>query len=39
MNYVQVAHESNDMRFLRPLHCLSHGKQMPTAEYAGQVPG
>ncbi|XP_042412600.1 uncharacterized protein LOC122001762 isoform X1 [Zingiber officinale] len=39
MNCVQLAHESNDMRFLRPLHCLSHGKQMPTAEYAGQVPG
>jgi len=23
----------------RPLHCLSHGKQMPTAEHAGQLPG
>ncbi|KAH9299106.1 hypothetical protein KI387_030788, partial [Taxus chinensis] len=23
----------------RPLHCLSHGKQMPTAENAGQLPG
>ncbi|KAG1363490.1 putative Katanin p80 WD40 repeat-containing subunit B1 [Cocos nucifera] len=31
--------QSNDMRFFRPLHCLSHGKQMPTAEHAGQLPG
>ncbi|XP_078434494.1 ribonucleoside-diphosphate reductase subunit beta [Wolffia australiana] len=23
----------------RPLHCLSHGKQMPTAEHTGQLPG
>ncbi|WOL18719.1 hypothetical protein Cni_G27516 [Canna indica] len=39
MNHVQLPHERIDMRFLRPLHCLSHGKQMPTAEYAGQIPG
>lgn len=31
--------QSNDLRFFRPLHCLSHGKQMPTAEHAGQLPG
>uniref|UniRef100_A0ACD5ZVD0 Uncharacterized protein n=1 Tax=Avena sativa TaxID=4498 RepID=A0ACD5ZVD0_AVESA len=30
---------SKDMRFFRPLHCLSHGKQMPTAEYTSQLPG
>lgn len=24
---------------VRPLHCLSHGKQMPTSEHAGQLPG
>ncbi|XP_020261065.1 uncharacterized protein LOC109837292 isoform X2 [Asparagus officinalis] len=28
-----------DTHFFRPLHCLSHGKQMPTAEHAGQLPG
>lgn len=28
-----------DKHFFRPLHCLSHGKQMPTAEHAGQLPG
>ncbi|XP_064993254.1 uncharacterized protein LOC135582076 isoform X2 [Musa acuminata AAA Group] len=39
LNHGQIAHDSNDMRFLRPLHCLNHGKQMPTAEYAGQLPG
>ncbi|GLJ47466.1 hypothetical protein SUGI_1001880 [Cryptomeria japonica] len=27
------------MHSMRPLHCLSHGKQMPTAENAGQLPG
>ncbi|KAG8048057.1 hypothetical protein GUJ93_ZPchr0008g12978 [Zizania palustris] len=27
------------MRFFRPLHCLSHGKQMPTAEFTSQLPG
>ncbi|KAJ4973581.1 hypothetical protein NE237_006755 [Protea cynaroides] len=29
----------NDMCDMRPLHCLSHGKQMPTAEHTGQLPG
>ncbi|XP_042499881.1 uncharacterized WD repeat-containing protein alr3466-like [Macadamia integrifolia] len=29
----------NDMSDMRPLHCLSHGKQMPTAEHTGQLPG
>ncbi|KAK8953009.1 hypothetical protein KSP40_PGU019511 [Platanthera guangdongensis] len=24
---------------VRPLHCLSHGKQMPTSEHAVQLPG
>lgn len=28
-----------DMRFFRPLHCLSHGNQMPTADYTSQLPG
>ncbi|XP_072969900.1 uncharacterized protein [Typha angustifolia] len=32
-------HQSNVMRFFKPLHCLSHGRQMPTAEHAGQLPG
>lgn len=31
--------QNRDAHFLRPLHCLSHGKQMPTAEHAGQLPG
>lgn len=30
---------SRDMRFFRPLHCFSHGSQMPTAEYTSQLPG
>ncbi|KAI0511404.1 hypothetical protein KFK09_012034 [Dendrobium nobile] len=30
---------AKDMRLIRPLHCLSHGKQMPTAEHIGQLPG
>uniref|UniRef100_A0A6V7QTZ8 Uncharacterized protein n=1 Tax=Ananas comosus var. bracteatus TaxID=296719 RepID=A0A6V7QTZ8_ANACO len=34
-----VSRETNDMRFFRPLHCLSHGRQMPTAEQTGQLPG
>ncbi|CAA6659926.1 unnamed protein product [Spirodela intermedia] len=29
----------NNFTSTRPLHCLSHGKQMPTAEHAGQLPG
>ena len=29
----------NGLSSSRPLHCLSHGKQMPTAEHAGQLPG
>ncbi|KAG9445983.1 hypothetical protein H6P81_012111 [Aristolochia fimbriata] len=28
-----------DSRSMRALHCLSHGKPMPTAEHAGQLPG
>lgn len=30
---------ARDVRLIRPLHCLSHGKQMPTAEHTGQLPG
>ncbi|XP_020586908.1 uncharacterized protein LOC110029125 [Phalaenopsis equestris] len=30
---------ARDLRLIRPLHCLSHGKQMPTAEHTGQLPG
>lgn len=30
---------TRDVRLIRPLHCLSHGKQMPTAEHTGQLPG
>ncbi|KAG0483393.1 hypothetical protein HPP92_011477 [Vanilla planifolia] len=33
------ASEVRDMDLVRPLHCLSHGKQMPTAEHIGQLPG
>ncbi|XP_068655697.1 uncharacterized protein [Aristolochia californica] len=29
----------SDSRSMRALHCLSHGKPMPTAEHAGQLPG
>ncbi|ERN09947.1 hypothetical protein AMTR_s00013p00192790 [Amborella trichopoda] len=29
----------SDLSLMRPLHCLSHGKPMPTAEHAGQLPG
>ncbi|TVU01557.1 hypothetical protein EJB05_52977, partial [Eragrostis curvula] len=38
-NYSKDVSRSKDMRFFRPLHCLSHGKQMPTAEYTSQLPG
>lgn len=32
--------QSNDLLFFRPLHCLCHGKQMPTAKHSGQqLPG
>uniref|UniRef100_I1QLK3 Uncharacterized protein n=1 Tax=Oryza glaberrima TaxID=4538 RepID=I1QLK3_ORYGL len=39
LNQSRDVSRSKDMRFFRPLHCLSHGKQMPTAEYASQLPG
>ncbi|XP_077229820.1 uncharacterized protein LOC143862640 isoform X3 [Tasmannia lanceolata] len=43
MNHGQMPLEKplpiNDSRSMRPLHCLSHGKQMPTAEHTGQLPG
>ncbi|KAF3775637.1 Dynein assembly factor with WDR repeat domains 1 [Nymphaea thermarum] len=29
----------NGLSSMRPLHCLSHGKPMPTVEHAGQHPG
>ncbi|CAN6464777.1 unnamed protein product [Victoria cruziana] len=29
----------NGSSSMRPLHCLSHGKPMPTVEHAGQHPG
>ncbi|KAK3123986.1 hypothetical protein QOZ80_8AG0638950 [Eleusine coracana subsp. coracana] len=38
-NHSKDFSRSKDMRFFRPLHCLSHGKQMPTAEYTSQLPG
>ncbi|MQL99241.1 hypothetical protein Taro_031964, partial [Colocasia esculenta] len=43
MNRVQTdidkCYLDKDLHSVRPLHCLSHGKQMPTAEHAGQLPG
>uniref|UniRef100_A0A0E0IEZ9 Uncharacterized protein n=1 Tax=Oryza nivara TaxID=4536 RepID=A0A0E0IEZ9_ORYNI len=39
LNQSRDVSRSKDMRFFRPLHCLSHGKQMPTAEYTSQLPG
>ncbi|KAL6644476.1 hypothetical protein ACP70R_016084 [Stipagrostis hirtigluma subsp. patula] len=39
INHVKDVSQSKDMRFFRPLHCLSHGKQMPTAEFTSQLPG
>ncbi|XP_037468228.1 uncharacterized protein LOC119340420 [Triticum dicoccoides] len=39
LSHTRDALRSKDMRFFRPLHCLSHGKQMPTAEYTSQLPG
>ncbi|KAL6900732.1 hypothetical protein ACP4OV_005408 [Aristida adscensionis] len=39
INHSKDVSRSKDMRFFRPLHCLSHGKQMPTAEYTSQLPG
>uniref|UniRef100_A0A1D1XIR9 Putative WD repeat-containing protein alr3466 n=1 Tax=Anthurium amnicola TaxID=1678845 RepID=A0A1D1XIR9_9ARAE len=37
--YVEKSSPANDLHSMRPLHCLIHGKQMPTAEHAGQLPG
>ncbi|XP_047075274.1 uncharacterized protein LOC124685038 [Lolium rigidum] len=39
VSHTRDVSRSKDMRFFRPLHCLSHGKQMPTAEYTSQLPG
>jgi len=39
INQSKDVSQSRDMRFFRPLHCLSHGNQMPTAEYTSQLPG
>ncbi|CAO2184418.1 unnamed protein product [Urochloa humidicola] len=39
INQSKDVSRSRDMRFFRPLHCLSHGNQMPTAEYTSQLPG
>ncbi|XP_062195409.1 uncharacterized protein LOC133898740 [Phragmites australis] len=39
INHSKNVSRSKDMRFFRPLHCLSHGRQMPTAEYTSQLPG
>ncbi|KAJ0972502.1 hypothetical protein J5N97_020461 [Dioscorea zingiberensis] len=37
--HTEKSHQGSDMHYLRPLHCLSHGNQMPTAEHSGQLPG
>jgi len=39
INQSKDVSRSRDMRFFRPLHCFSHGSQMPTAEYTSQLPG
>ncbi|XP_062191057.1 uncharacterized protein LOC133894889 [Phragmites australis] len=39
INHCKDISQRKDMRFFRPLHCLSHGEQMPTAEYTSQLPG
>ncbi|CAD6264864.1 unnamed protein product [Miscanthus lutarioriparius] len=39
INQSKDVSRSRDMRFCRPLHCFSHGIQMPTAEYTSQLPG
>ncbi|PKA63818.1 Dynein assembly factor with WDR repeat domains 1 [Apostasia shenzhenica] len=36
---LEKSFSASDMRLIRPLHCLSHGKQMPTAEHTSKLPG
>ncbi|XP_039121855.1 uncharacterized WD repeat-containing protein alr2800 isoform X2 [Dioscorea cayenensis subsp. rotundata] len=36
---IEMSHRGSGMHYMRPLHCLSHGNQMPTAENSGQLPG